>query len=99
MVWNIYIRPSYVEDKHKFWENLVSVRNGVSQKWCIIGDFNIVATPDDKCGGSPFDHNNAKWFYDFVDRTYLMEIPRDFNIVATPDDKYGGSPFDHNNAK
>ncbi|KAK8568119.1 hypothetical protein V6N12_006683 [Hibiscus sabdariffa] len=39
-----------------------------------MGDSNIVASPNDKYGGSPFDHNNAKWYYDFLERTYLIEI-------------------------
>ncbi|KAK8993156.1 hypothetical protein V6N11_033260 [Hibiscus sabdariffa] len=39
-----------------------------------MGDSNIVASPNDKYGGSPFDHKNAKWYYDLLERTYLMKI-------------------------
>ncbi|KAK8601187.1 hypothetical protein V6N12_051029 [Hibiscus sabdariffa] len=38
------------------------------------GDTNIVASPNEKYGGSPFDHNNAKWYHEFLECTYLMEI-------------------------
>ncbi|KAK8532112.1 hypothetical protein V6N12_053561 [Hibiscus sabdariffa] len=31
--------------------------------------------PEEKHGGNPFDHNSAKWYYEFLDQTYLMEIP------------------------
>ncbi|KAK8980445.1 hypothetical protein V6N11_029006 [Hibiscus sabdariffa] len=34
-----------------------------------------VLRPEEKCGSNPFDHNSAKWYYDFLDQTYLMEIP------------------------
>ncbi|KAK8575406.1 hypothetical protein V6N12_063079 [Hibiscus sabdariffa] len=67
--------PPYTENKQKFWEKLASLRNDVNVKWCVIGDFNVVASPEEKCGGNPFDHNSAKWYYDFLDQTYLMEIP------------------------
>ncbi|KAK8516455.1 hypothetical protein V6N12_038696 [Hibiscus sabdariffa] len=39
-----------------------------------MGDTNIVASPTEKYGGSSFDHNNAKWYHEFLERTYLMEI-------------------------
>ncbi|KAK8562023.1 hypothetical protein V6N12_049078 [Hibiscus sabdariffa] len=67
--------PPYTEDKQKFWETLAPLRNDVNAKWCVIGDFNVVASPEEKYGGNPFDHNSAKWYYDFLDQTYLMEIP------------------------
>ncbi|KAK8510002.1 hypothetical protein V6N12_035325 [Hibiscus sabdariffa] len=61
-----------------WWSNNVKLsvlRNDVNAKWCVIGDFNVVASPEEKCGSNPFDHNSAKWYYDFLDQTYLMEIP------------------------
>ncbi|KAK9030308.1 hypothetical protein V6N11_031736 [Hibiscus sabdariffa] len=66
--------PSYMEEKQKFWERLASLRKVTNLKWCIVGDSNIVASPTDKCGGLPFDHNSARWYYDFLDRTCLTEI-------------------------
>ncbi|KAK8555357.1 hypothetical protein V6N12_009505 [Hibiscus sabdariffa] len=39
-----------------------------------MGDTNIVASPNEKYGGSPFDHNSAKWYHEFLERSYLMEI-------------------------
>ncbi|KAK8473933.1 hypothetical protein V6N11_069905 [Hibiscus sabdariffa] len=39
-----------------------------------MGDSNIVASPYDKYGGSPFNHKNAKWYYDFLEQMYLMKI-------------------------
>ncbi|KAK9006996.1 hypothetical protein V6N11_019324 [Hibiscus sabdariffa] len=67
--------PLYTEGKRKFWETLASLRNDVNAKWCVLGDFNVVGSPEEKHGGNPFDHNSAKWYYKFLDQTYLMEIP------------------------
>ncbi|KAK8988620.1 hypothetical protein V6N11_030003 [Hibiscus sabdariffa] len=66
--------PSYAEEKQVFWERLGSLRNDVNAKWCIMGDTNIVADPNEKNGGAPFDPNNARWFHDFLQNSYLMEI-------------------------
>ncbi|KAK8477762.1 hypothetical protein V6N11_072867 [Hibiscus sabdariffa] len=66
--------PPYEEEKQEFWERLGSLRNDVNAKWCIMGDTNIVASPNEKFGGLRFDFNSAKWFHEFLDRSYLMEI-------------------------
>ncbi|KAK8599817.1 hypothetical protein V6N12_049689 [Hibiscus sabdariffa] len=66
--------PPYEEEKQCFWERLGTLRNDVNAKWCIMGDTNIVASPNEKYGGSPYDHNNAKWYHAFLESTYLMEI-------------------------
>ncbi|KAK8976329.1 hypothetical protein V6N11_074204 [Hibiscus sabdariffa] len=66
--------PPYEEEKQEFWERLGTLRDDVNAKWCIMGDTNIVASPNEKYGGTPFDYNNAKWFHEFLDRSYLIEI-------------------------
>ncbi|KAK9046337.1 hypothetical protein V6N11_052229 [Hibiscus sabdariffa] len=37
-----------------YWERLGTLRNDINVKWCIMGDTNIVASPSEKYGGSPF---------------------------------------------
>ncbi|KAK9021291.1 hypothetical protein V6N11_011289 [Hibiscus sabdariffa] len=66
--------PSYEDEKQCFWEKLGALRNDVNAKWCIMGDTNTVASPTGKYGGAPFDHNNAKWYHEFLERTFLIEI-------------------------
>ncbi|KAK9019019.1 hypothetical protein V6N11_034061 [Hibiscus sabdariffa] len=58
-----------------FWESLASLRNNNSEKWCLIGDSNIMARPEEKLGGLPFDASSAKWYYDFTDVSCLLELP------------------------
>ncbi|KAK9041645.1 hypothetical protein V6N11_016736 [Hibiscus sabdariffa] len=69
----IYATP-YEEDKQRFWERLGILRNDVNAKWWIMGDTNIVASPNEKYGGSTFENNNAKWYHEFLECTYLIEI-------------------------
>ncbi|KAK8571537.1 hypothetical protein V6N12_027622 [Hibiscus sabdariffa] len=66
--------PPYEEEKQEFWERLGTLRNNVNAKWCIMGDTNIVASPSEKYGEASYDHNNAKWYHEFLERSYLMEI-------------------------
>ncbi|KAK8593739.1 hypothetical protein V6N12_045814 [Hibiscus sabdariffa] len=66
--------PPYTEEKQKFWDMLASLIKEPNPKWYISGDSNIVASPTDKYGGLTFDHNSARWYYDFLDRTFLTEI-------------------------
>ncbi|KAK9033906.1 hypothetical protein V6N11_050087 [Hibiscus sabdariffa] len=66
--------PPYESEKQEFWERLGTLRYDINAKWCIMGDTNIVTSPNEKYGGSPFDNNNAKWYHEFLERSYLMEI-------------------------
>ncbi|KAK8569269.1 hypothetical protein V6N12_007799 [Hibiscus sabdariffa] len=49
--------------------------NNIPEKWCLIGDSNIVARLKEKLGGLPFDPSNAMWYYDFIDYSCLVELP------------------------
>ncbi|KAK8506271.1 hypothetical protein V6N12_019963 [Hibiscus sabdariffa] len=67
--------PPYTEEKQTFWESLASLRNNNEKKWCLIGDSNVVARPEEKLGGLTFDASSAKWFHDFTDALCLIELP------------------------
>ncbi|KAK9003601.1 hypothetical protein V6N11_084241 [Hibiscus sabdariffa] len=61
-----------------WWSNDVKLsivhydKNFIDTKISIKGETDC---PKEKYGGNPFDHNSAKWYYEFVNQTYLMEIP------------------------
>ncbi|KAK8575506.1 hypothetical protein V6N12_063178 [Hibiscus sabdariffa] len=67
--------PRYADEKEEFWRSLSSLRNNRVEKWCLIGDSNVVAKPEEKIGGLTFEASNAKWFYDFMDCSCLIELP------------------------
>ncbi|KAK9028594.1 hypothetical protein V6N11_025748 [Hibiscus sabdariffa] len=66
--------PPYEREKQEFWERTGSLRSDINTKWCIMGDTNTVTSPNEKYGGLPFDHNNAKWYHEFLERSLLVEI-------------------------
>ncbi|KAL4379336.1 hypothetical protein GQ457_02G017580 [Hibiscus cannabinus] len=67
--------PPYSNEKEEFWQSISCLRMNRNENWCIIGDTDVVAKPEEKLGGLPFEASNAKWFYDFMDYTCLMELP------------------------
>ncbi|KAK8986463.1 hypothetical protein V6N11_010019 [Hibiscus sabdariffa] len=66
--------PPYEREKQEFWERIGSLRSDINTKWCIMGDTNTVTSPNKKYRGLPFDHNNVKWYHEFLERSLLVEI-------------------------
>ncbi|KAK9026201.1 hypothetical protein V6N11_039046 [Hibiscus sabdariffa] len=56
-------------------KNFIDTKISISGEPEWYGDFNVVACPEEKYGGAPFDQNDAKWYYEFLNHTFLMEIP------------------------
>ncbi|KAK8993357.1 hypothetical protein V6N11_033458 [Hibiscus sabdariffa] len=50
--------PLYAEEKQKFWDDIPNLWMTYSDKWCIIGDTNIVTRQEDKLGGALFDSSH-----------------------------------------
>ncbi|KAK8506748.1 hypothetical protein V6N12_002194 [Hibiscus sabdariffa] len=69
----IYGSP-HLDEKQQFWEMLSYLRSSPSNKWCIMGDSDIVVALDDKLGGSPFDLDKTRFYLDFIDCSSLVEI-------------------------
>ncbi|KAL4302064.1 hypothetical protein GQ457_10G006820 [Hibiscus cannabinus] len=62
-------------DKRQFWTNLHLIRKNTTNKWCVIGDANIVADQSEKEGGNPVLSSQAKSFVDFMDTSGMIELP------------------------
>ncbi|KAK9001983.1 hypothetical protein V6N11_024676 [Hibiscus sabdariffa] len=67
--------PPHRDEKQQFWEVMTNLRSGSDNSWLVIGDTNVVTNQDEKLGGAPFNPNDARFFYDFVDSTGLLELP------------------------
>ncbi|KAK9011803.1 hypothetical protein V6N11_039883 [Hibiscus sabdariffa] len=70
----IYGHP-HTADRQLFWTSFHQNRIDHTNKWCVIGDVNIVADHSEKDGGAPVNNNQAKWFLDFMDASDLIELP------------------------
>ncbi|KAK8533159.1 hypothetical protein V6N12_076438 [Hibiscus sabdariffa] len=66
--------PPYEDENEAFWESLSTIRSNSQSKWCIVGDSNIVVKAEDKMGGVPFEPSQAKWFFDFLNKSCMMEL-------------------------
>ncbi|KAK9007375.1 hypothetical protein V6N11_074303 [Hibiscus sabdariffa] len=67
--------PPYKEDKKAFWDLMSKLRSGYDEKWLMIGDSNVVSSQDEKLGGLPFNPNDAREFFDFIDAAGLIDLP------------------------
>ncbi|KAK9024523.1 hypothetical protein V6N11_004682 [Hibiscus sabdariffa] len=67
--------PPYREDKQEFWEMMTNLRNDSEECWLVIGDTNVVTSQEEKLGGAPFNPNDARVYYDFIDYMSLLELP------------------------
>ncbi|KAK8986515.1 hypothetical protein V6N11_010071 [Hibiscus sabdariffa] len=61
--------------KQQFWEMMSRLRDNNNDKWCILGDSNVVASPNNKSGGSPFDPTQARVFFEFFEDAGLLDLP------------------------
>ncbi|KAK8479794.1 hypothetical protein V6N11_063532 [Hibiscus sabdariffa] len=54
---------------------MTNLRSGSGDRWLVIGDTNVVGSQEEKIEGVPFNLNDARVFYDFVDSMGLLELP------------------------
>ncbi|KAK9028993.1 hypothetical protein V6N11_026123 [Hibiscus sabdariffa] len=62
-------------EKQQFWEMMSRLRDNSNDKWCIFGDLNVVASSNDKSGGSPFYLAQARVFFEFLEDAGLLDLP------------------------
>ncbi|KAL4379926.1 hypothetical protein GQ457_02G020200 [Hibiscus cannabinus] len=70
----IYGPPNSTE-KQQFWRDFHQIRRETTNKWCVIGDVNIVADQSEKEGGNPVSISQTKCFLDFLDVSGMIELP------------------------
>ncbi|KAK8483041.1 hypothetical protein V6N11_081882 [Hibiscus sabdariffa] len=67
--------PPYKQEKREFWEFMTNLRNGCGDRWMVIGDSNVISSQEEKLGGLPFNLNDARCYFDFIDAISLIELP------------------------
>ncbi|KAK8568557.1 hypothetical protein V6N12_007105 [Hibiscus sabdariffa] len=67
--------PPYIEEKQEFWKMMTNLMSGPEECWLVIGDTNVVVSQEEKLGGAPFNPNDARVYYDFIDYMGLLELP------------------------
>ncbi|KAA3483857.1 reverse transcriptase [Gossypium australe] len=75
----IYASPNR-QKRIELWDELKELAAGVNQPWLLAGDFNSIASMNEKCGGAPFDHNSTAPFRNAINDLRLI----DFGFVGLP---------------
>jgi len=61
-------------DKQAFLDELIELQSSLSGAWVVLGDFNLIRSPDDRSNGN-FNHQEAAWFNDAIEAMALQELP------------------------
>ncbi|XLR45110.1 hypothetical protein S83_029770 [Arachis hypogaea] len=73
MVANCSLRkPSNL--RKELWEQLTQIGNDMREPWVLIGDFNEIADPTEKKGGSKNNSQECRRFKERMDECKLMDL-------------------------
>ncbi|PKI44728.1 hypothetical protein CRG98_034905 [Punica granatum] len=56
------------------WRFLLEVSKQVIGPWLVLGDFNELASAEEKRGGAPFDPNRAARFHEVLEQSGLLDL-------------------------
>ncbi|KAF9626561.1 hypothetical protein IFM89_035176, partial [Coptis chinensis] len=45
-----------------------------NESWLLMGDFNEITCPEEKCGGKPFNYPKVRFFLDMIDECELFDL-------------------------
>lgn len=69
----VYVRP-HCSLKTNFWNELFQMSQNVDLAWVVLGDFNDIASLDEKSGGTRFLTNRARSFVDRFEACNLLDM-------------------------
>ncbi|KAA3472382.1 reverse transcriptase [Gossypium australe] len=75
----VYASPNR-QKRVDLWDELKMIAEGVDKPWLLAGDFNSIASINEKRGGAPFDHNSTAPFRNVINDLHLI----DFGFVGLP---------------
>ncbi|OMO52408.1 reverse transcriptase [Corchorus capsularis] len=76
-----YVRP-HCSLKEKFWTDLQQLALSINSAWMVVGDFNDIASLDEKNGGARFCVNRAHLFVDRFEACGLFDLGS--NMTSPP---------------
>ncbi|XP_056688407.1 uncharacterized protein [Spinacia oleracea] len=66
--------PAQNNDKDQFWELISSFYDNIHIPWILVGDFNELLHPLDKCGGNPVTQRQCQRLPRFLTRSNATDI-------------------------
>jgi len=74
--------PAQPREKDSFWQYLIELTTVFDLPWCIIGDFNEIASPSEKQGGQVFPCNKYWRLNQFLSLTKGVFVPVNGSIFT-----------------
>ncbi|KAF9593546.1 hypothetical protein IFM89_024135 [Coptis chinensis] len=56
------------------WPVLTMFKPNNNESWLLMGDFNEITCPEEKCGGKPFNYPKVRFFLDMIDDCELFDL-------------------------
>lgn len=69
----IYASPND-DTRSELWDELFLIASSCNGKWLVAGDFNDIASQDEKKGGAPINQRKCNIFMERIDRCNLMDM-------------------------
>ena len=66
--------PNDDSQQDALWEELTRMHSRWNMTWCVIGDFNIIRYPGERCGCEAFSLAMFA-FSNFIEDNYLVDLP------------------------
>ncbi|VFQ96632.1 unnamed protein product [Cuscuta campestris] len=63
-----------LEERKSLWKDIETYASS-NEAWCVIGDFNVVLTSEDRKGGNPVSNGETADFRDCLEKCGLEEMP------------------------
>ncbi|KAI3906287.1 hypothetical protein MKW92_004050, partial [Papaver armeniacum] len=74
--WNLFCiyGPPVTSQRSNFWQNMTSYAQNFDGSKCFIGDFNAIASSEEKFGGLPVLNSNISYFKEFIQLNHLIDL-------------------------
>ncbi|KAF9598404.1 hypothetical protein IFM89_027837 [Coptis chinensis] len=56
------------------WPVLTMFKPNNNESWLLMGDFNEITCPEEKCGGKPFNYPKVRFFLDMIDDCESLDL-------------------------
>lgn len=63
-----------IDDRQRLWHELKNIHIGVTETWCICGDFNAVKDMENRINGQRISDHETRDFIDFLDTCNVFEM-------------------------
>ncbi|XP_020259073.1 uncharacterized protein LOC109835511 [Asparagus officinalis] len=90
----IVYASNHLASRKNLWRDLLTLKQGVNSPWIIGGDFNAIASCEEKIGGLPVTESDTEDFQNFINAGQLLHLRSTGSLITIEDDiSEGKRPF------